>query len=174
MPYSDIRFDGILQAWVMALRFHTHSWRPRAIDIGAGAGKTSDLIRPMVAQLDAIEVFEPYVERFGLKQKYDHVFVEDVDTLSANWFARYDIAIIGDALEHLTVQHANLLLLRLKNAHCMVFVQVPFLYKQEAFEGNEAERHHQDDLTRAVMAERYPALIKIHADERLGCYYQMP
>jgi hypothetical protein len=142
------------------------------VDIGAGSGKTSTLIRSLTTRLDAMEVFEPYVKEFGLKEKYDFVHVCDV--LKFDEFIAFDFAVIGDTLEHLSYYDAVRLMSELRMAGCWVFVQVPFQYVQGEVNGNVHEAHLQSDLTREVMRERYPSLVEIHADERLGCYYQMP
>jgi len=171
MPYSDTRFDPLLVAFVIAMR--ATKGRPLSvIDIGAGAGKTSKLIQNHVCVLDAIEAHAPYVKQFGLQAKYTEVHVCDVRTFER--LTKYDLAVMGDVMEHLSVVDAQILLKKLKWVRCIAYVQVPFLYEQGAVDGVESERHLQPDLTQAVMTVRYPTLQLIHADDRLGCYYQMP
>jgi 2-polyprenyl-3-methyl-5-hydroxy-6-metoxy-1,4-benzoquinol methylase len=45
------------------------------LDVGCGAGTYSDLVRGagMTTELIGIEVWEPYVKRFGLTAKYDRL-----------------------------------------------------------------------------------------------------
>lgn len=70
MPWSRDSFDNYVVEYI-----HRH-WKDDKrpiLDIGAGAGKYGKLLaRDDV--VDAIEVFEPYVERFSLGCIYRYVF----------------------------------------------------------------------------------------------------
>ena len=51
------------------------------LDVGAGAGTYAKLLaddRP--ARLTALEVFEPYVEKYALRELYDEVLLGDART----------------------------------------------------------------------------------------------
>ena len=74
----------------------------RVLDVGAGAGIWADLLAEhglRRRQIDAVEIFEPYLSRFGLLSKYGMVFVGDFRTMPIS-FGDYDIVILGDVLEH--------------------------------------------------------------------------
>lgn len=77
----------------------------RVLDVGAGAGVWADLLKDKVRQIDAVEIFEPYVERFGLRSKYNHIYLGDFQTLPipAN---TYNVVILGDVLEHFEMDDA--------------------------------------------------------------------
>lgn len=123
------------------------------LDVGAGWGKYRDLL-PDFDNMDACEIWEPYVDAERLRERYRDVFRCDVLDLLAD-LVDYDVAILGDVMEHLSEVHAHLVL-----ASCwQALVVVPFLYPQEAEEGgNPYERHVQADLTLQVMETRYPEL----------------
>lgn len=77
----------------------------RVLDVGAGAGIWSDLLRSRVNSIDAVEIFEPYIERFGLKNKYDKIYLGDFKELVIP-YGYYDTVILGDVLEHFEMEDA--------------------------------------------------------------------
>jgi hypothetical protein len=125
----------------------------RVIDVGPGDGTYARLLPEF--KLDCVEVFEPYVDRFNLKSIYDQVFVKDVRDFD---FVGYDLAILGDVLEHLRFFDAFLVLAKLGILGMGVVVQVPFLFEQGSWEGNDFEAHLQPDLKHEVFMERYGGL----------------
>jgi len=136
---------------------------PIGLDIGAGFGFWGRLLKEnSIISMDAIEVFEPYVNEFGLRATYDHVFVGEaihvLETLSYMRDVHYDFAILGDVLEHFSVKDAQKLLKLLTNKVDHIIVLVPFMMKQDAVYNNPYEEHLQDDLDQYTMAERYPML----------------
>jgi hypothetical protein len=84
----------------------------------------------------------------------------------------YDLVIMGDVLEHMTVEAAQLFLSRCEAAHAAVLVLVPFLYEQDACWDNEHERHLQPDLTDAVFNERYPGFTALRVNGEFGLYFK--
>lgn len=170
MPYSDVRFDGIFKAFVFALGGGKR--KVKVLDIGCGAGKTSKLIRERCSWLEGVEVWALNVERFRLRDLYDSVSVKDGRGVPDEELKGYDLVVLGDVMEHWTRQEAQGFLGRARALKVIVWIQVPFLYKQGALEGNQFEIHQQDDLTRENMKEHYPFLVEVYADQLLGCYYQ--
>lgn len=71
----------------------------RVLDVGAGAGIFADLLVGRAEFVDAVEIFEPYVSQFGLRDKYREVFVGDFKELPF-FNNSYDVVIMGDVLEH--------------------------------------------------------------------------
>lgn len=114
------------------------------VDFGPGEGTYSILGRHIVprATWRALEIYPPYVSWFGLKDKYDHVMVGDMRTLSIE---PYGLAIFGDVLEHLTRDDAERVL-RTEAERCRyLYVSVPIISApQGAHRGNEAEAHLYD------------------------------
>lgn len=135
------------------------SFSPRTtqiLDVGAGWGKYRDLLAEY-PYVDAVEIWRPYVEEERLRHRYRHVWTCDVVDLvgSSTWHpGRYDLVVLGDVLEHLSVRDARTVLGRIGRA----IVAVPFEYAQDEVDGNPHEAHVQDDLTPEMMAERYPDL----------------
>jgi len=77
----------------------------RVLDVGAGAGIWSDLLRSRVETISAVEIFEPYIERFGLKGKYDSIYLGDFRELVIP-YGHFTTVILGDVLEHFEMEDA--------------------------------------------------------------------
>lgn len=130
----------------------------RILDVGAGWGKYRFLLPEF--EMDAVEIWRPYVEQEKLNQYYRDVFVEDiVDFVDYGPSQRYDAIIMGDTLEHIPADKAQLVIRKLVDQCRYLVVAIPFEMPQEAVHGNEHEAHQQVDLSVEVMAERYPQLM---------------
>ena len=167
---NAVRYVPLLQAFlVYQFPPETHK---RVLDAGAGEGKFYHLLRHQgYAVMDGLEIHEPYVERFGLREKYHELFVGDAGTF--DFVAhRYDLVILGDLLEHLSIKNAVFVLQAIQNSGAAAFVSVPFLAPQGRCRGNPHEAHQQDDLTPDVMAQRYPSLSVLWRDDEYGIYIQ--
>lgn len=116
----------------------------RVLDVGAGAGIWSDLVRDRSHSIEAVEIFEPYIERFGLKNKYDKIYLGDFKTLTIP-YNHYSTVILGDVLEHFEMEDA--LEVWEKARLCagplgQVLLSTPIVdWPQGAEEGNEHEAH---------------------------------
>ena len=163
------RYLPLLEAFVL-FRFPPRTHR-RVLDAGAGEGKFFDMLADKGYVLDGIEIHEPYVERFSLREKYHELFVCDLWAFDFTTH-HYDLVILGDVLEHLSIAEAPVVLQRIQNAGAAAFVSVPFLAPQGRCRGNPHEAHQQDDLTPDVMAERYPSLSVLWRDDEYGIFIQ--
>lgn len=126
------------------------------LDVGAGWGKYRDLL-PEYPDMDACEIWQPYIEQENLGARYRQVFQVDVCDLTPADFDDYDLVIFGDVLEHLKRPDAQWAIRRCRNA----VVVVPFRYHQDEEDGNPYEKHWQDDLTPRLMRDLYPDLTEI-------------
>lgn len=139
------------------------------LDIGAGSGMYADLLNPPYVRIDALEVHAPYIQEFNLAQKYRRVIQTDLRTYTFK--QPYDVFILGDCLEHLTIDEATDLLRKLYNRCHELIVSVPFLTPQGAVAGVEWEVHQQSDLTLDIMQERYQEWLKsMYWGKRIGVY----
>ncbi len=123
------------------------------LDVGAGWGKYRDLL-PDYENMDAVEIWDPYVESESLAARYRQVYTMDVADMHPHLMGIYDVVIFGNVLEHLKQQDAFDVLDRCFQA----LVIVPFLFEQGEEQGNPYEAHLQPDLTMDVMERRYPML----------------
>jgi hypothetical protein len=140
------------------------------LDVGAGCGTYSDLLRGYGYKMDAVEIWQPYIDKYELFKKYDVVYNENITNMALGYYEVYDFYILGDVLEHLSVDEAQWLLsfLRLKGKKYLI--AVPYEMFQDEYEGNKYETHLQPDLTPDVMKQRYPELELLYGNEFYGYY----
>lgn len=124
------------------------------LDVGPGAGAYHALLSDRYPNIEAVEVFEPYIDKYRLRERYSAVYVSNIVDFAFR--KRFDLMIMGDILEHLTVEDARKVIDNAKQWVDMIIVQVPFEYPQQGVYGNDHEEHVQDDLTHELFMERYP------------------
>lgn len=163
MPYSFTYFKDEVKEWFL----NNVPTSKRILDVGPGMGTYSDLLRSSGYRMDAVEIFEPYVDKYGLREKYDNVYVNSIVVFDIK---DYDFIILGDVLEHLPENYAKELINDIVNSGKECLVAVPYEMEQGEHEGNIHETHYQPDLTVDVMKERYPSLTCIYNNEYYGYY----
>ena len=136
----------------------------RILDVGACDGNWRRLL-PEYPNMDAVEAYGP---NLGLLQGYKTVYHADIRDFA---YSAYDLIILGDIIEHLTVPDAQKVLAYAAERCADMVVAVPFLYHQGAIYGNPYEVHIQDDLTAENFAERYPELEILLDTGHSYCYY---
>ena len=119
--------------------------KSKVLDVGPGVGTYWALFKNLEYKMDCVEIFEPYVERYGLREKYEHVYVANIMEFD---FSEYDCVLLGDILEHLSVKDGQKLMERITKNGQKSLVAVPYLFEQGESEGNIYEAHLQPDLTR--------------------------
>jgi len=167
MPFSSGVFDNKITKYIKSI---DGVGNMTMLDVGPGAGKYSTLLRKVVKQIDAVEIFEQYITKYDLENKYDNITVSNILDFE---FEFYDIIIMGDILEHIVTKDAQALIERLITKCKYLIIIVPYNYKQEACYGNEHEKHEQDDLTAEIMTSRYATLKKIFTNEEIGVYVNL-
>lgn len=164
MPYSYSFFKPEIRQWFI----DNVPTSKRILDVGPGQGTYSDLLRDLGYQIDAVEVWAPYVDQFNLRAKYDNVYIQDIREFDL-W--NYDFVILGDVLEHLPEEDAKVLITKIAVYGMQCLVAVPYMMAQDGEEyGNVYETHHQADLTPEVMIDRYPGLKPIYKNQWYGYY----
>ena len=163
MPYSFEFFKNDVTNWVKD-NIPTHK---RVLDVGPGVGTYSNLLRESGYHIDAVEIYEPYIGKYDLLEKYDNVYVEDILNFSIK---DYDFIILGDVLEHIPEKEAVDLIEKIIDLGKECLVAVPYKMEQGEHEGNIYETHHQVDLTPEVMKSRYPKLVSIYSNQYYGYY----
>lgn len=137
------------------------------LDVGPCDGKWSDMLRDYLT-MDAVEIYEPYINWHHLHDKYHSVACSDIADFHYEW---YDLIIFGDVIEHMPVDKAQKVI-SYASARCRnMIVAVPFLYKQGPMRGNVHETHIQDDLTPELFNERYPGFKMIYNAYGRYAYY---
>lgn len=185
MPYSSNSGKPVIRTILSRLDKHAYKGAPlKALDIGCGSGTYPKLIKEVMTSKvhwTGIEIWEPYVEQFGLNKLYDTLHIEPALDVLDRLFADikldenaldklYDLIFIGDVLEHMTRDVAKDVLetcKRLLAPRGVMIVSVPIgSYPQDEYMGNPYEAH-VDTWTTAE--ELYDALDKVEPlDWRFG------
>ena len=166
MPYSFNTFDDGVKKFVLS-KLDT---KAKILDVGAGAGKYGSMFYGTF-HIDAIEIFTPNIEKFNLKFIYNKVMPCNVTTYNFKK-GEYDLVILGDVLEHLTVPEAQTVLWRIRESGAACLVLVPYQYPQGPFDGNDHEDHKQEDLTREVFDIRYPNFTLLFENSEQGVFFK--
>lgn len=124
------------------------------LDMGAGGGTYNNLLSGYPYIMDAVDIYEPCAE--ALINKYRSVYIMDICRFPFK--ENYDLVILGDVLEHLTVERAQELIKKILPHTRYLLVAVPFMYYQDPEEDNAYEEHLQPDLNFDTMKDRYPEL----------------
>ncbi len=166
MPTSYPLYKDSIRNWVL----QNIPLDAKILDVGAGCGTYSDLLRGYGYKMDAIEIWEPYIEKYNLKDKYDKVFNQDVMNMKWYGLREYGLCILGDILEHLSLMEGQTLI-RCISLHCENFiVAIPYQMEQGEHEGNIHETHLQPDLTIDNVKERYPEMELLYGNNFYGYY----
>ena len=142
----------------------------RILDVGPGEGTYAILLKEMNYRIDAVEIWAPYINKYNLRDLYDNVYIGDI--LDFN-FSDYDFIILGDVLEHIPKEKATNLINNIVDQGKECLVAVPYMMEQGIHNDNIYETHHQPDLTKDNMLERYPDLKLIYANQYYGYYTHM-
>ncbi|GGW80992.1 class I SAM-dependent methyltransferase [Streptomyces griseoloalbus] len=176
MPTSDV--EG--KDWSLE-RFKRH--QPKTVcDVGPGEGTYAKLFRPAHHGVwwTCIEVFKPYIRRYGLKNTakrkdmYDEVHNLDAREAPDHLFHR-DLVIFGDVLEHMARGDAIDLLRKAEAAGAWnILVSLPIVPSEQGeVDGNPHEAHlHQwdpDDMD-SVLAE-LGGRVEAMRGSTLGCWW---
>lgn len=164
MPISFTMFDNEIREFITS-NFPNRA-STKILDVGVGAAKYRQILYDYLL-LDGVEVWEPNVTRYMLKQRYNRMFCDDIINLDPDLIGIYDLVIFGDVLEHLHVSDAQGVL---SSCQGTVLVAIPYEYKQGMVLENKYEEHLQDDLTHKLFMERYPGFSVLIQNEHYGVY----
>jgi hypothetical protein len=131
------------------------------LDVGAGQGVYLDLIRQGLGSgviVNAVEVWQPYIDQFDLENRYDKLFAMDVRDLTN--FA-YDLVILGDVLEHMSEEAAIELWDRISQQARYAIISIPIIhYHQDAINGNPYEVHVEEDWNTERVLKTFKGIIE--------------
>jgi predicted TPR repeat methyltransferase len=176
MGYSLSTGKAETLAW-----FQQHGPFQRILDIGAGSGTYINLIKIknrvcQDAEWVGIEAWAEYVEKFNLQHKYNRVINQDVRTVDWNSMGKFDVAIAGDVLEHMTKSEAVELVEHILDHCATLIISIPIIHMpQDAIEGNPYEVHVKDDWSHDEVMATWPQYIQEHyrksGKSKIGVYW---
>jgi len=162
-------------------RKHLDQLRPsHVIDVGAGAGLYSNMIRDIdPSRYDptiwGVEVWHPYVSQFQLQGKYNAVILADarsyMATLAETRF-KCGAVILGDILEHMDKSDALALwIASMTVSDELTVLSIPIRhYPQGAENGNPYEVHVKDDWTHQEVMDTFPGITDYWTGTEVGVY----
>ena len=170
MPMSSREGKVKILEWIMEL---TTTYN-KVLDIGVGEGTYALLYRKCKtienAEWTGVEVWEPYVSRFNLEEKYDKLLIEDARTVDLG-DKKFDIAFCGDVVEHMTKEESQHMVNKLLNCCKYVVLSIPIIYMpQGSYAGNQYEIHVKPDWSHEEVLESFPNIIDSKAGKDIGVY----
>lgn len=163
MAYSYSYYKDIIKEYLIK----QYDKNSTILDVGPGCGTYYNLLHDYFTTFDGVEAFAPNIDRYDLRNKYRNVYNKDIKDFE---FDYYDIIIIGDVLEHLSIEDAQKVIKYCEHRCKQLIVAVPYTMSQDAIEDNIYEIHKQDDLTIENMKERYPSLKLLIHNSDYGYY----
>lgn len=154
----------------------------RVIDFGAGEGKWGKLLKNKIAHISGVEAWASYITRYNLKNYYDALYNVDLrnidysDEAGLVFGIKYDIAILGDVLEHLPREEAVTFLDRLKAKMNIIYLTIPITIciQDGNLLGNPFETHHYQWSDKEIRYELGFDLLNVSVNDNglvaVGCY----
>jgi hypothetical protein len=169
MPYSSEEGKDFVKAYFGGMRDLHY-----VVDIGPGAGTYFNLLDPHLAVTwwTAIEVWAPYIDQFNLREKYNEIILADAYWVDWDKIGNPDLTILGDVLEHMSLDRASSVLEAAVRSSRYVIVASPIIhYPQGAEMGNHWETHviHFDSETMHDFLDGYKILAE-HEGNVVGTY----
>jgi 2-polyprenyl-3-methyl-5-hydroxy-6-metoxy-1,4-benzoquinol methylase len=143
----------------------------RILDIGAGSGTYSDALSDagISVDIDAVEVWKPYIDEFNLQDKYGRVYEEDVR--NHNDF-NYDLIIFGDILEHMSKEEALAVWKKVSEQAKNAIIAIPIIhYEQHAINDNPYEEHIKDDWSHEEVLDSFHGIVDWWQGNIVGAYW---
>lgn len=141
------------------------------LDVGAGQGTYLNLIRDGLGAgviVNAVEVWQPYIDQFNLENRYDKLFAMDVREMT-NF--KYDLVILGDILEHMSESDAVALWSKISKEAKHAMISIPIVhYHQDAINGNPYEVHVEEDWTVERVLEKFSHITEHKKFEVTGTF----
>jgi 2-polyprenyl-3-methyl-5-hydroxy-6-metoxy-1,4-benzoquinol methylase len=165
MGYSNPENKPWAQKKIIELRPTT------VLDVGAGQGTYLNLIREGLGAeviVNAVEVWQPYIDQFDLLNRYDKLFAMDVRDMT-NF--KYDLVILGDILEHMSEIDAVTLWENISKQAKHAMISIPIIhYHQDAINGNPYEIHVEEDWTMERVLEKFKGITEYKKFEVTGTF----
>lgn len=171
MPKSSKEGKDIILQWVKEHRLET------ILDIGAGSGTYRKMflknrIHP-TSTWTAIEAWQPYIAEFNLPKLYNNVINVDVRECNFQELGNFDIAFMGDVLEHITKEEAIALVDSVMSISKYAVISIPIIHwPQGESHGNPFEVHVKDDWSHDEVTAAFSKYItKASAGNSIGVYW---
>lgn len=146
----------------------------RILDIGAGEGTYLKMIKPFLPSSFwvGVEVWEPLVEEYKLEKFYDDIILKDARKIEYEDIGKYDLAILGDILEHMKKSDAVSLVEKLFSCTETIIISIPIVFWPQGLEsGNPWNIHIKPDWSDKEVEETWGKyIIDKCVGEKIGVY----
>lgn len=157
--------------WVVNKFIEFNLLSSNVLDVGPGFGTFSDVLKSngYAGSIDAVEIWQPYIDKYSLNSKYNKIYNEDI----RNWKNfNYDVVLYGDILEHMSKEDAILVWENTKKYAKNAVITIPIIhYPQGASEGNPYEEHVKDDWTHEEVIETFDSIIDSWVGVQTAAYW---
>ena len=155
------------------------------IDFGAGEGKWGKLLKTKVAHISGVEVWAAYISKYNLRRHYDEIYNVDLRSIDfSNEHGlilenKYDTAILGDVLEHMSKDDATKFLNDLKSKVSTIYLTIPITIciQDGNVLGNPFETHCYQWSDKEIRYELGFNLLNVSVNDNglvaVGCYEWM-
>ena len=143
------------------------------LDVGPGVGTYAKLLAGLpLASITGLEVWEPYVATYRLRELYDEIVIGDV---RGTPLPEVDVIVLGDVLEHMTRGEALDVWRRCGlAARRAVYLSIPVIhYPQHEIEGNPYEVHVEEDWTHEEVLASFEGVGAFERGEVVGAYERL-
>lgn len=171
MPRSSPEGKEQIKTWVSDI---TPSYN-KVLDVATGQGTYKNLFSEL-KNLEScswygIEIWPRWIKKFNLKEKYNFFFEEDVRTFDYSEHGPFDVAFVGDVLEHMSKEEAITLVNTLTKNVNHIFISIPIVYMpQGADGGNPYEVHIKPDWSHTEVMETFNNITESWAGKKIGVY----
>jgi hypothetical protein len=166
VPYSSESGKGFIEELFTQLKPYS------VLDVGAGSGTYARRLQHLCtpsAWWAAVEIWEPYVEKYGLRELYHTVEVADARTWQPE--RKYNVCILGDVLEHMEKEEAIAVFERMRKHADHVVISIPLgHYPQDEYEGNPYERHVTDNWSHEDVVDAFGEPNAYQIENEIGVY----
>lgn len=141
------------------------------LDVGAGSGTYREYFyqNNYKPSMDAVEVWEPYIKDFDLKNKYGKVYQQDIRDFKR---FKHDLVIFGDVLEHMSQEDAFEVWMRASEKCRYGVISIPIItYHQHAINDNPYEEHIKEDWDHKQVMLTFPFIEQHWLGSITGAYW---
>lgn len=146
------------------------------LDLGCGSGTYSTLFREKYPVLKnsnwtGIEIWEPYLEKYNLRSKYNQVILGDLRTISYDQLGLFDLCFLGDVLEHMEKEDSIKVVNAVLNISKRIIISIPIVhFPGGESEGNPYQEHVKDDWSDEEVRETFPHILDGFREKKIGVY----
>ena len=171
MPRSSNEGKAQIKDWVEKVNIK----HKKIVDVATGQGTYKDMFGDFEVFKDCvwhgIEIWPRWIRKYNLKEKYNYLYEADVRTFDYASKGPFDVAFVGDVLEHMTKEESIALVDKLLLSVDTMFVSIPIVYMpQGADGGNPYEVHVKPDWSHTEVLETFPYIKESWAGKKIGVY----